>query len=104
MLRVAFNAQGLGGGTQAISSNLLAALAQLALIFVCLARAREFFESVNVVSVALACVSPAAHWNRRKAVFTKQRTLLAEGFSDGRSLLRCMDIKYALRNRQSEGQ
>ena len=74
MLRVALNAHRMGRRTQAISSNLLAALAQLALIFVCLARAREFFESVNVVSVALACVSPAAHWNVHQAVFAVQVT------------------------------
>ena len=104
MLRVALNAHRMGGRTQAISSNLLAAFAKLALILVCCARRGKFFESVNVLTVALACVSTATHWDRRKAMFAKQCTLLAKGFSGGRSLLRCMNIKYVLRNRQSEGQ
>ena len=104
MLGVALNAHRLAGRTQAISSNLLAAFAKLALIFVCCARCGEFFESVNVLAVALACVSTATHWNRRKVVLTEQCTVLAKSFSGGRSLLRCMNIKYVLRNRQSEVQ
>ena len=102
MLRVALNAHRMGGRTQAISSNLLAAFAKLALILVCCARRGKFFESVKVVTVTLAGVSTAAHWNRHKAVFTVQVTQLARSFSGRRPLLRCMNIKYVLRDRQSE--